>query len=584
MTTRDHAHDPVPRRHHETGLGSRARLIAHAWGLIAIATFAILAATRGLPRSIEGGLLENTLETRAQYAFFALTSIGMLLAWVRPIVGGSIAAFAAVGLGVFAGVQYRPYVALLVCLAFFIPASAEVALAVRQRRPRMNVVVVVALVALLALGGFGAIRIHAASFGPTHPQSQLDALEGDHVEWVWSGALSATGATVKAKLESGGSSVRLALSRSDTDGSTTYLEPAPETSPDTDVVTFVAGGLEPGTSYSYAVEVDGRADAAGQGRFTTFLDGPMSFTVAVGACARVGSNGRVFEAIKEANPLFYLMTGDFFYADIDENDPERFRSQFQEALTRPAQAALYRDVPIAYVWDDHDYGPDNSDRTAPSREAARSVYRETVPHYELAAGDGDAAIYQAFTVGRVRFILTDTRSERDPTGPAEGATRSMLGAEQKAWLERELLAANGTFPVVVWVNSVPWIAEPRPDGDDWGGFSEEREELANFIAENGIEGIVMVSGDAHMLAIDDGTNSDYSTSGAGGFTVLQAAALDRRGGLKGGPYSEGAFPGSGQFGLITVEDDGGDSVLVSLRGLDWEGEEIVSQELELPAR
>ncbi|MGI9657322.1 MAG: alkaline phosphatase D family protein, partial [Gaiellaceae bacterium] len=285
-----------------------------------------------------------------------------------------------------------------------------------------------------------------------------------------------------------------------------------------------------------------------------------------------------------ADPSLFLIAGDFYYADIGENNPDRFREQFQRALTRPAQAALYREVPVAYTWDDHDYGPNDADRTAPSREAARAIYRETVPHYELAAGAGDEAIYQAFTMGRVRFLLTNTRSERDPSALPAGDQRSMLGVEQKRWLKEELLAANGTYPVIVWVNSVPWIAEPSPGGDNWSGFAEERAELSNFIADNAIEGIVMVSGDAHMVAIDDGSNSDYSTNGGAAFPVFHAAALDRRGSLKGGPYSEGAFPGSGQFGLFSVEDDGGSRVVVSLRGLNWKGEEIVSHRIELPAR
>jgi hypothetical protein len=85
----------------------------------------------------------------------------------------------------------------------------------------------------------------------------------------------------------------------------------------------------------------------------------------------------------------------------------------------------------------------------------------------------------------------------------------------------------------------------------------------------------MVAGDAHMLAIDDGTNSDYSDGGDAGFPVLQAAALDRPGSVKGGPYSEGTYPGAGQFALMTIEDSG-DVLRMSWQGYDWELTEIVS--------
>ena len=90
----------------------------------------------------------------------------------------------------------------------------------------------------------------------------------------------------------------------------------------------------------------------------------------------------------------------------------------------------------------------------------------------------------------------------------------------------------------------------------------------------------MVSGDAHMVALDDGTNTDYSTADAGGFPLLHAAALDRPGGTKGGPYSSGTFPGGGQFGEVEVRDDGA-TMTVVLRGLTWEGDVLVEQAFEL---
>jgi len=95
------------------------------------------------------------------------------------------------------------------------------------------------------------------------------------------------------------------------------------------------------------------------------------------------------------------------------------------------------------------------------------------------------------------------------------------------------------------VNPVPWISS-EVDSDNWGAFPEEREELADFIASNDLAGsLAMVSGDAHMVAIDDGSNSGYSSLGPAGFPVLHAAALDRPGSEKGGPYSHGAYPGGG---------------------------------------
>jgi hypothetical protein len=195
---------------------------------------------------------------------------------------------------------------------------------------------------------------------------------------------------------------------------------------------------------------------------------------------------------------------------------------------------------------------------------------------------GEGAIYQSFTVGRVAFVMTDTRSERDAEAGPGGVGDSVLGSSQRQWLKQELLEASRTHALVVWVSAVPWIA-PAGNRDDWGGYAAEREDIANFIAENQITNLVMLSGDAHMIALDDGTNSDFNTSGAGGFPVMHAGALDRPGSVKGGPYSGGTFPGPGQFGLIRIEDDG-QTLRLAFSGRDWTGRELVSSQLDVPAR
>ncbi|MGH8973572.1 MAG: alkaline phosphatase D family protein, partial [Acidimicrobiia bacterium] len=117
--------------------------------------------------------------------------------------------------------------------------------------------------------------------------------------------------------------------------------------------------------------------------------------------------------------------------------------------------------------------------------------------------------------------------------------------------------------------------------DTWGGYAAERRQIADTIASRGIRNLVMVSGDAHMVAIDDGTNSDFATGGGGGFPVLHAAALDRRGRVKGGPYSHGTFPGPGRFGVVRVEDRG-NSVSVDLSGRDYHDRTLVRYRFEVP--
>jgi phosphodiesterase/alkaline phosphatase D-like protein len=552
-------------------LARRIRWLARIWVSVAIVVFLGLALREGLPYSMDLGAWQQP----AQLALIVLVALGGLLAWRWEALGASILAFGAVFLGVLASVEYEPRLAFFACLAFFVPAFLFWLVWQFRQPPRAVISLALVMALLLGVGAIASVQTYGYLFGPAHPQSTLRAKPVDRVESIWSGAVTETSAVVTAKLARDSESVRLAFSERDDLADARYTT-ATTANDDTNqrVVKFALDGLRPDTRYAYAVESDGKLDRSRQGTFRTFPSGAASFSFAFGSCARVGSNGAVFDTIRAAEPLFYLIDGDIHYEYIETNDPDRFRDALDTVLSRPAQAALYASVPTIYAWDDHDYGPNDGDKTSPTRSAAREVYRQYVPHYPLPAGDGDAAIYQAFSVGRVRFIVTDLRSERTPDSEPDGAAKSMLGAEQKAWLKQELLAAKERYALIVLVSSVPWIDAAGEGKDSWGGFATERREIADFIAANRISGVLMLSGDAHMLAIDDGTNSDYSTSGGAGFPVMHAAALDKAGAAKGGPFSEGAYPGAGQFGFVTVEDDG-DSLTVTLSGRNWKGEEIV---------
>ncbi|MEM8599054.1 MAG: alkaline phosphatase D family protein [Bacteroidota bacterium] len=408
------------------------------------------------------------------------------------------------------------------------------------------------------------------------------AYEGPLVRWMWSGAVMPTSATVVAQLRRPQDSVRVVFSRTprfDIAVASAWT-PAPQgTTSDDATVRLPVRGLVPGASYFYAVETPSLRDMA-FGRLRTPPNGAHTFMFAAGACAETGSRSSVFDSIRTLGPDFFFHLGDAHYENIEANDVRVFGEAYDDILTSPQQSLLYQSTPVAYTWDDHDFGPNDSDATSPSRAASRIAYQRFVPHYPLADPDSapeERAIHQTFVRGRVRFVVTDLRSERDPHSvPMAG--RSMLGVQQKAWFKRTL--ENATEPLIIWVSGVPWIAEADEDGDNWSGYAAERAELVTFFEESGVgERMVILSGDAHMIAADDGTHSP------GGIPVLQAAPLDRRGSIKGGPYTHGPYAPpvfsitntfDGQFGVITVEDTGGSEICLTFSGrrLDRSDDEV----------
>jgi membrane-associated phospholipid phosphatase len=544
-----------------TGVGV-VRTLARASTAIAGLGLAVLTVTVDVPTNPDYTPFGAAVQRPVQWGLATLVSVGGLVAWRWPAPGAVTIAFAGAGLGLFASVEYPPVIAASMAAALSVPAVLTWLSWQHDRSPRE--ITAVAGVTALLIGGtwLGATTVYEGYFGPTHPDSTAAAVPVDRVEWIWLGALSADGVTVTARLARPGTATLDLVADA---GGTRRVGPV-VAGPDR-LVRFRVAGLSPETAYEATLDVDGRQDPGrGRARFRTPGVGPYSFRLALASCARTGSNGAVFDAIRATDPLLYVNLGDLHYENLTATTPGPFLDAFDRALGTPAQGALARAVPMAYVWDDHDYGPNDADATAPSRSAARAAYRAAVPHYDVTPGD--APINQAFTIGRVRIVMTDGRSERTAT--------SLLGDEQRRWLIDEVVAASSTHAVVIWVNPTPWIGAATPGADTWAGFADERRLVADALAAAGVRNLVMVSGDAHMVAIDDGTDTDYSTGRVGGFPLLQAAALDRPGNVKGGPYSDGAFPGGGQFGLVDVVDDGG-SVQVRLAGRTWDGRTLVER-------
>lgn len=383
--------------------------------------------------------------------------------------------------------------------------------------------------------------------------------------FIWVGGVTGDSAVVKGRAAAPGATVRLRYTAAGGPAQETPRQHP--TSEHAFIAAFTLTGLAPHTEYSYSLLVNNETEPALSGRFRTLGSSPFSFDFAVSGDIFTGSNARSFDAIAALDPSFFLVNGDVFYADITENRVERFRAAYDAAWSAPRQRALYRQTPLVYIWDDHDYGPDNSHGGSPARDAARAAYREAVPHYPLPSA---SPIYQAFSVGRTRFILTDLRSARSRPRELDDAAKSMLGTAQKEWLKAGLLAAGRSHAIVFWVTSVPWLAEQRDGGDDWGGYATERAELAAFIEENEIDNIVALAGDAHMIAADDGRHNTYGPSGEPLFPVLHAAPLHQAGSLKGQEFSHGAFanetPADGQFALVSVRDEGGPAVCLEFSG------------------
>lgn len=425
------------------------------------------------------------------------------------------------------------------------------------------------------------VEIHQASVTNADISFALELIGTtfNEVRHQWSGAIQPGSATVAAKMSLPSTTCRLMVSTSNTFTNPSYSDFATASTANNLMAKMQVTGLAPGTRYFYAIQSNGYTDRSSDdiGSFTTPAAGPFSYRFTVGSCA-VSSSHNVYNLMNQKAPLFHLATGDFHYANPNSaTDVNVHRLPYeQNMLSKTASRNFLKNTAVAYTWDDHDFCGNDGSSLSAGRANARQAYQEYVPHYPLAAGAGNVPIYQAFTIGRIHFILSDLRSERIPAS-------TLMGATQKQWFKEQCLWARNNNLVIAWVTPVSFGGNRT---DNWGGFLAERTELSNFFRDSSIRNLFLLSGDAHMLAIDNGTNHDFSSGQTNPFDypVFQAAAVNNSGSTKGGTYSEGGtFPNpnssTGQYGVVDVSDAGGDSITIRFTGYRTAGNTLTESVL-----
>lgn len=350
---------------------------------------------------------------------------------------------------------------------------------------------------------------------------------------------------------------------------------------------FRLEGLTAGTTYYYALEANGSIIGSHIGSFKALPEGATSFMCAFASCSTSGSTDAVFSYIQNTvAPDFFIHMGDFHYDNIATNDPDLYDAAYDTQLAVAVQRALYENVALFPMIDDHDYGGPATETdkgaTAHFRRAATSTFRRRMPTPTLVEDGPYGSLYYSFVIGRVRFIMLDCMTARSPADATDDSSKSMLGSTQKAWLFAEMLAAETAGQGICIVSPKPWIGDTG--GDGWGEYSTERAEISQFISDEGLGGrVMMLNGDMHGLAIDSGANSDYSDDEGAAIPVFVAAPLDRSASSKGGPWDIGSVTDvvRGQFGQMIVTDTGGATIGIVWNARNKDGETPITHSFDL---
>lgn len=257
--------------------------------------------------------------------------------------------------------------------------------------------------------------------------------------------------------------------------------------------------LRPATRYYYTPLLN---DVPALARpYPSFVTAPKAgqaerVRIAFGSC--VGARGYLaaaaFGEMAERNNFdLLLMLGDNHYGDT--TNPDLLRDHYFMHRTVAGVERIIRHQPTYAIWDDHDYGPNNSDGTSKGKEDSLRVFRQwwANPAY---GEEGNPGCYYHFTRNGVDFFMLDVRYYRTPNRTPDDGTKTMLGARQLAWLKEGLANSKAKFKIVA--SGSEWQTRTQPDC--WSSFARERQEIFDHITSNQIEGVILLSGDRHFTA------------------------------------------------------------------------------------
>ncbi|MBK9030975.1 MAG: alkaline phosphatase D family protein [Myxococcales bacterium] len=259
-------------------------------------------------------------------------------------------------------------------------------------------------------------------------------------------------------------------------------------------------GLSPATAYRAQVRTDAGAEH-GPIAFVTAPadDDPRPLRLAVSADVDESRDHRspIFDAIAAAAPELFVCLGDWPYAD--HGDTAFTRDQYDARHARGHLTALFqpwmRASSFRAIYDDHEFANDWDGAARaldPDRHAAAlAAWDAWFPHR------GDGPRYRSWRWGLLcECFLLDCRAYRSANDAPDGPTKTMLGAEQRAWLVDGLRASTATFKLVF--TSVP--LDYGVGVDHWATFAVERDGILDELAAAGVAGLLFLSADQHWFA------------------------------------------------------------------------------------
>jgi len=310
-------------------------------------------------------------------------------------------------------------------------------------------------------------------------------------------------------------------------------------------VLFTLVNLEMNTAYEYEVVIESaKTERLPKADFHTlelwqWRKPAPDFSFLTGSCAYFnepmydrpgkpyGGDSSIFEAMGKEKAAFMMWLGDNWYTrEADYYSVWGLYYRASRDRSWPVMHDFLKNMSHYAIWDDHDYGYNDADKSFIFRNASTEVFKKywANPAY----GQDGQGIYTKLSYSDCDFFMMDDRSFRssDRMEPRidgkPNPDKKMWGDKQMEWLKNSLVSSNAVFKIIVTGSQTLNVASPW---DCLQNYPIEFDDLMNFLKAEKINGVLFITGDRHHSEINKydraGTYSLYDitssalTSGVG---------------------------------------------------------------------
>ena len=214
-----------------------------------------------------------------------------------------------------------------------------------------------------------------------------------------------------------------------------------------------------------------------------------------------GKDTHILETMGAMPSDFMLWLGDNLYLrEADYSSASGMAYRYSTNFRLPEMQVLRASRPNYAIWDDHDYGPNDSDGKFELKETSLELFKNYWGNKTFGEPD-NAGVYHKFKWSDCDFLCMDDRYYRSANSLADSidgkpnVNKQFYGKRQLDWLKNNLISSNATFKFIVTGGQV---LNPLADKECFYFYPTEFQELTHFIVENKINGVIFLTGDRHF--------------------------------------------------------------------------------------